>query len=493
MKKQQLLGAVLLTALTTNLLFGCSETSNQTNETVQVTDTAKTESIAYEDGRMTFDVSGINYEGYEFRIWNFDNVTENLWDPEDIPNDIYSEEQNGDMLNDAVYTRNQTVQEALNIKFIVTYMDHNRMSTSLNQAVASGSGDVDVLFPRFLLMPVFVNNDNLLNMADVDFRDTEAQWWNTEANEALNICGKQFGMVSDITYQDKISAIVTYFNQKLAEDYNLGNLYETVINDEWTLDNLLAMGQSISADLNNDGIYDQNDAYPLSCQNDAVYYLLHGGCMRFCEEDADDNIVLSLTDEKVVSALQKIYEIMGTRHQFFNRQALGVSSNEAINMFRENNVMFMIRPIQSLFMMRNMEADFGILPMPKLSEVQEEYGTSVNPYTATFMCFPKTVTDPDRNAVVTEMMALESHYTVITPLYENILGNKLIRDNNASKMLDIVFDSILYDIGIIWNFNNMTTTLITNKDTNISSLLASIQEPIENQIQELTENVLDMD
>ena len=312
--------------------------------------------------------------------------------------------------------------------------------------------------------------------------------------EVLNIYGKQFGMVSDITYQDKVSTVVTYFNQKLAVDYNLGNLYETVINDEWTLDNLLAMGQSCSADLNNDGIFNQHDAYPLSCQNDAVYYLLHGGGMRFCEKDTDGNIVFSLPSEQVVTALQKIYGVMETGSQFFNRQTFGVSFDEAINMFCTNRTMFLLRPIQGLFLMRNMEADFGILPTPKLYEGQKEYGSALNPYTATFMCFPKTVEDPDRNAVVMEMMALESHYTVISPLYENILGSKLIRDDNASKMLDIIFDSALYDIGVIWDFGSMTTTMLTTaRSGNMSSVLAKIQKPIENQIQKLSEDVKNME
>lgn len=491
MKKQRILALLLCAILTACSLAGCGGKTAPTTEVTQ--DTAPAETSETETERLTFDTTGIDYEGYEFRIWNFDNVRVNTWNPDDIPNDLYSTELNGDMLNDAVFTRNKTVEEALNIVLTVEDRDDGGLETGLRQAVVSGSQDVDVLFPRFYNMPTFVNNGYLLDLSTVDYRNPDAPWWNTYANETLTVFGKQFGLVSDITYQDKVCTIVTYFNQQMAADYQLGNLYETVINDEWTLDNLLAMGEAVSSDLNSDGAYDIADAYPLSCQNDAVYYLLHGGGIRFCENDADGNIVLSLTSEQAVSSLQKIYEIMGNSQMFFNRQTFGVSLHDAVNMFCENRVMFLMRPIQSLFLMRDMEADFGILPVPKLIAGQIDYGSSVNPYAATFMCFPKTVADSERNAVVTEMMALESHYTVIDPLYENILGSKLLRDDDASTMLDIVFDTVLYDIGLIWNFKDMSTSLLTNKDTNVASLLAGISGAVETEIQKLQKTVEEME
>ena len=384
MFRKRMLALLLCAILTSSFATGCSG-GEETAQTTAETETVPADAVSAENGKTPFDVSGIDYEGYEFRIWNFDNVKVNTWDPSDIPNDMYSQELTGDVLNDAVYTRNKTVEEALNIIISAEDRDDGSMDTGLQQAVVSGSQDMDVLFPRFYSMPAYVNKGFLLQLDTVNFRDTSAPWWNADANEVLTIYGKRFGMVSDITYQDKVSTIVTYFNKQMAEDYQLGDLYETVINNEWTLDNLLAMGEAVSSDVNSDGAYDIEDAYPLSCQNDAVYYLLHGGGIRFCENDADGNIVLSLTSEQAVSSLQKIYEIMGNQQMFFNRQTFGVSLQDAVNMFCESRVMFLIRPIQSLFLMRDMEADFGILPVPKLANTQDSYGAAVNPYAATFM------------------------------------------------------------------------------------------------------------
>ena len=443
-----------------------------------------------ETERITLDLSGRDYGGYAFRVWNYDNYRDNTWDPDQIPNDLISEGLTGDTLNDAVYTRNRATEEALNIVITGENRNGSELSNGLRQSVVSGSDDVDGIFSRIYEFPTFVNNEYLYDLASVDALRGDVPWRNAEVNRVLTVKGRQFGMVSDITFYDKISTIVTYFNQKLAADYQLGNLYSAVEEDAWTLDALLKMGADVSADVNGDGKYDTNDAYPLSCQNDAVYYFLHGANLHICETDEEGNIVFTLPEEKAVTVLQKIYGIMGDERQFYNRQTFGASLTDAVNMFCENRVMFLVRPIQSLFLMRNMEADFGILPVPKVQENQQSYGSAVNPYSATLLCFPKTVSDPERAGVISDALAWESHDTVIGPLYENILGSKLIRDEGASRMLDIVFDSVVYDLGMIWNFGNVGMNMLTYNSTDVASFLARNAKPVDADIQKL-EKVLD--
>ncbi len=91
------------------------------------------------------------------------------------------------------------------------------------------------------------------------------------------------------------------------------------------------------------------------------------------------------------------------------------------------------------------------------------------------------------------MLAWESHYSVIDPLYENILGSKLIRDAGASQMLDIVFDSVIYDVGLIWNFGDVSTKLLTNTSTDIASLLATISKPVDAGIKKLNKALSQLD
>ena len=113
MSKKRMFSLLLCAILMSSAVTGCSgggdtvQTSAETEAVVSGNETeADTEKIA-------FYVTGIDYEGYEFRVWNFDNYKVNTWDPKDIPNDLYSTELTGDVLNDAVFTRNKNVEEAL--------------------------------------------------------------------------------------------------------------------------------------------------------------------------------------------------------------------------------------------------------------------------------------------------------------------------------------------------------------------------------------------
>ena len=95
----------LLLALPTALAAGCGQNAGtiETTETTALNTTDETTSYVPE-------LPDEDYEGYEFRIltriegWGIYN-NENL----------VVEEENGEILNDAIYTRNRTVEERFNI------------------------------------------------------------------------------------------------------------------------------------------------------------------------------------------------------------------------------------------------------------------------------------------------------------------------------------------------------------------------------------------
>lgn len=409
----------------------------------------------------------------------------NLWSG--IPNDICTEQETGDVLSDSVYKRNLAVENALNVKIsnVSTYDDD--MARMIEQSVMSGSGDVDAVFPRMYLIPQLVDKGLLHDMVGIDAMDFTQPYYDQNSVSALLMHGKLYAAASDITYFDKLSTYVTFFNQKVVADYDLGDMYSLAMNGQWTLDKALELGSVMTADLNSDGRYDENDSYGISCQNDGVYIFLHGGNLKICDTDENGDIAFSLTSRKCVDALQKIYSVKTDSSRFFNRQNFGVDLNGAINMFNDGRTLFLIRPLQSLFVMRSMQSDFGILPIPKLNADDASYGSAINPYSATMLYMPLYLEDAERSGEVIQYMAYESSQTVNAPLYETVLGNKLVRDDASSEMLDIVFDSRVYDPGLIWNFGDITTTLILYESTDVSSMLESVKSVVNDAIGKLNE------
>lgn len=120
-------------ALLIFMLFSCSCGDTGPDAVIETAGTSGTvtENVPDEAQRIAYEPE-VDYEGYEFRLINYDNATENEWTG--IPNDLFVEAENGERLNDSVWRRNAAVSEALNIK---TTPPSGHPSTEGNSRVSS--------------------------------------------------------------------------------------------------------------------------------------------------------------------------------------------------------------------------------------------------------------------------------------------------------------------------------------------------------------------
>ncbi len=473
--------------LSAGLLTSCSDTTlppSDTGSTAPVVTEALTTPPAPPETEYRYTPANTDYRNAEFRIINLDNVANSGW--YGIPSDLAPAEnpQSSDVLAEAVYARNLRVEEQLKIKLVVEELDATEIAGLMSKANLSGDAEFDAVFCGIYQMASFVSNQMLSDLRDtsIDFSDP---WWDQNSINSFELGGVLFGAVSDITFFDKISTYVTFFNTEFITANGLENPYDLIEKDQWTLEKLLEMGNVASKDVNGDGTYDEQDAYGLAFQNDAAYVLLNAANKTIITKDENGLPVYNLKDDTVILTMQRIYELMLDSRQFFNRQAYGMDVQEAINMFTENRVMFMVRPIQSLFMMREMGADFGIATLPKMNESDTHVGSAVNPYAGTILVLPRVVKDKARFADVLQALACESHYTVQEPLFDVVLGAKLIRDERSVEMLNIAFDNRVYDIGLVFDFGGLGDKLMTNKTGDVASKVKSWERSVNKKIEEL--------
>lgn len=130
--------------------------------------------------------------------------------------------------------------------------------------------------------------------------------------------------------------------------------------------------------------------------------------------------------------------------------------------------------------LRDMEIDFGLLPMPKADENQAEYSNSVHS-NGTSVSLPITADEDllDRNCRIIEDLCCESMRYVRPAYYENALEGRYLRDAESGEMLDLILLNVRYDLMLV-----MTSTvdlkaqlreMILNNNTNLSSIIASNQ------------------
>lgn len=141
----------------------------------------------------------------------------------------------------------------------------------------------------------------------------------------------------------------------------------------------------------------------------------------------------------------------------------------------------------------DMENDFGILPMPKWDEAQENYQT-MSDGSAPLAAIPKTVRDTDFVGIVTEGLAHESYKTVTPILYESSIKVRGARDETSIKVIDIAIRTATVDFGYVYgNYNMMGFTLsdlMGSKNPNFASYFAENKDAWEAHIADIVNAAL---
>ena len=125
---------------------------------------------------------------------------------------------------------------------------------------------------------------------------------------------------------------------------------------------------------------------------------------------------------------------------------------------------------------RNMDADFSILPMPKLDEAQDTYYGYSNS-AMTYLMVPATIGDPDKVSFILEALCAASGEITDT-YYRTCIEGKYVRDAESIDMMNIAAANIVYDMGFLYNWGSLGNS-IQNAMMNsggYASLIASGKE-----------------
>ncbi|MBO5274114.1 MAG: hypothetical protein J6I45_05830, partial [Clostridia bacterium] len=141
------------------------------------------------------------------------------------------------------------------------------------------------------------------------------------------------------------------------------------------------------------------------------------------------------------------------------------------------------------------ENDYGILPIPKYDASQESFGTTVWPYSASLISVPNISANHEMTGVILEALSAESTYTVIPALYETVLKQKSARDEESIAMLEIIFDSMVFDAGLLYSMGGFANAFLrisgnsggVKRTSDVASLYEKYTNKIDKHLEELIE------
>ncbi|MBE6726442.1 MAG: hypothetical protein E7576_14825 [Ruminococcaceae bacterium] len=410
---------------------------------------------------------------------------------DDSPTEVVSEELTGEAVNDAIYERNTLVGEKLNVKIGVYVGDGwERYDTSVNairSSIMAADGAFDIIAGWSARIPSLSLEGLFMNLNEMNYLDFDAMWWNQSVVSDLQVAGQLHFLTGDIA-RSMLSAMYAYaFNQRVAGDNQVEDLYAVVKEHRWTIDYVNALTSQIYADLNGDGTAGDEDYYGLvtNCGNDADAYM-QAARISMLSRDEDGYPVLEVDEERLAAAVEKVYALLW-ENPGVHQQSGGNVWYTNINSFVEDKALFATSVISGFINnLADMESDYGLLPYPLFDENQATYGTRVQD-AVSLWSIPIDAKNPDMSAAVMEALAAQSWRTVTPAYFDVALKYRYSRDAQTAEMVDLIKDSIYINFESLYNesIGNpwfVMRTLMTAKNSNFSSYWAAQKRMIGKQL-----------
>lgn len=408
-------------------------------------------------------------------------------------------EQNTEPVNDAMFNRNLTISDRLNVNIVSSSMDDPdpfAVITEVERVVKAGGKDYDLLAGACYVTLASALRGTFYDLSDLEYLDLEQEYWMQDYNESISKNGEQYTATGTIALSTYRLAILTLFNKEMFDDQGLPYLYEAVQKNEWTLDYQASIVRGFYQDLNGNAVRDEEDLYGFVTSSGLNTDAYWSACdIPMIQKNADDDYAWTMDMGKLSDAVDKLlylyYESSGTYLCELNQN--NTAQPGIRKMFAEGRAaMTTLRLMAAeLDELRNMTQQYGIVPMPKYDANQKEYGTQMHDQFTVF-AIPSSVDYDKLNLIgaTIEAMASESERTVKPAYYEIAIKRKYMSDPVAWEMLDIAFDNMVIDPGVVYADSldyphHKLRDVIENKQNAVASQFGSIEKSINRQLNKL--------
>ncbi|MBE6612808.1 MAG: hypothetical protein E7632_09985 [Ruminococcaceae bacterium] len=435
-----------------------------------------------------YDYEGLNYDGYTFKVLNYDDK----WN---CYVHLTFDEQTGETLDDAVYSRNLKVEDNLNFKLEEVKcgdVHETELAKMVMQSVMAGDQDYDAAYIQVQFSPSLLTESYLLNIRDIPNIQLDAEHWDGAINESVTINNVLFTASSPLHFMTLDMANVLLFNENMMDSLSLDYPYQLVRDGKWTLDKFQEY-VSACTNLNGDSSFKFNDegnaVYGIAGHHSLPYAFAYAAGHRLIARDGSD-YTINLDSEKFYTTVEKIARFFNTTsgHVLCNADTSAPSSY--LRTFRNARSGFITCELKSALELRDMQDTFGLLPMPKYDEAQEGYSSMMSA-AAAWLTVPMVQEDIGRTGKILDALSYESWKSVLPIYYDVTVSQKGLRNEESIEMLEIIRNNMGVEfsdiLGITTDYVYALNISIWNEKANPASLGATHRPKIEANLAEALE------
>ena len=453
MRAKKLFAVLMCTAMVLSLLCACTE------ETEDQSSAASSEEAKV--GQIFIDHLGErNLDGFELVILATTEKFE-FGDEQFVPSELNSEP-----VNDAVYERNNILEELYNCKLSVIFVDpHATVEDKVRNDTMAGDVDYNVVSTGVSSLSSLAVSGAFTDLYSIEDSNLclYEEWWDQQAVKQLSIDNKLFFACGDILFTDDERTHMLFFNKGLIEENELEDPYQLVRDNEWTLDVLHEMVRAAAKDAGDGQMdVDSGDTWGYIGAAFDCYKFILGCNATMVTKDENDIPVISVSEEKNVEAFQKAFSLITDMQHaayidHFFRWDDSAGRVKFFDQFYNGKALFCADNICALNSekMLNSDVDYGVLPLPKYDSSQDNYACTIDPYWFTCVAIPRVKgIDTDKTTFLLEAMAYYNRENVTPLYYETTLKSKRLLDDSSEEMLDIIFSNRIMDLANIYNWND---------------------------------------
>lgn len=441
---------MLMGVMMTAIACGKSDDQNGTDTSMQNGTTVGTDPAATTPAETepTHDANGYLLDDLDPNL-NFGDATFHILAWEHSLPEFDMAEQTGNVIENAVFTRNSMTEERLGIDLSFTIIKGNsgafqEFCQEVSKSVNAGDGSFDAIGCYLRSAGVMTLQHLLVDMLEVEHLNFDKPWWSDSLLELNTINDKLYFISGDIATTLLYQMMFMIYNNDLGEQFNLTNPQELAMQGKWTQEVLFTMAENIYADLDNDGVKSEGDQYGLFSINHPnldIFYM--GADMSYVEPDANGNLQLSddILSEKALGIIDKLISLYTNSNDGWYKNSVSSSS-----IYAQGNSLFYNTTGQVLSQsFRSADMNYSILPAPKYDEAQEHYRTAVA-FTHTMYCIPIDAKNTAMSGAVLECMASEGYRNVTPALFETAFKYQYSNSQYDADIFEIIRDNVVFDI-----------------------------------------------
>ncbi len=340
------------------------------------------------------------------------------------------------LIGKELYLRNRAVEEKYNVK--ITLTDESGLPTitdRIKTEALAGTDYCDLVILKSDQFQTLAASDALINVRSIPYLNLDQDYYDQNALKATTQGSYSYGFAGDFTFHPD-NCFAVFFNKELLKQTSLPDIYKLVELNQWDTENFLLYAEEVFTLGRVNGVKVSGFLSEKSKEDLVnVFWAATGFDFLVNEYGERPELVFDHNDT------QRFIYMM--KNLLFSSTSYNTRQQNATESFAAGESLFFIAPLSSAKKLVGQNANWGVVPIPKLDINQTGY-YSYHDLSYCLAGFSKGTIDLNKSGLVTSALFCASKGLNQKLAIQSYLNQYLSSPEDA-KMMSKIIEAPYYD------------------------------------------------